>query len=64
MKRKKIIEKTFPYIDLQKVDMGIAMNHFEHYLKTSDLIIKWSSDSNGKLLGKENMQYIATAEVQ
>jgi nitroreductase len=64
LKRKKIIEKTFPKIDLQKIDMGIAMNHFELYLKSLDFKIKWSSDANVKSLEKDNIQYVATAEIQ
>ncbi len=64
LKRKKSIEKIFPKIDLQKIDMGIAMNHFELYLNKSDLKIKWSSDAKVKFLEKDNIQYIATAEVQ
>jgi len=44
--------------------MGIAMNHFELFLNTIDLKIKWSSDENAKFLEKENTQYVATAQVQ
>lgn len=64
LKRKKIIEKSLPKIDLQKIDMGIAMNHFELYLKKSDFKISWNLEANGKSLEKDNLQYIVTAEVQ
>jgi nitroreductase len=63
LKHSKIIEKTFPKIDLQKVDMGIAMSHFELYLNKSGFKISWRSDANGSFLEKDNLQYIATAEV-
>lgn len=63
MKRKKIIEKTLPKIDIQKIDMGIAMSHFELYLKKSGFKINWRSDANVESLDMDNLQYTATAEV-
>jgi nitroreductase len=64
LKRKKSIERIFPKIDLQKIDMGIAMSHFELFLKTADCKIQWNSNANVKFLEIDNMQYVATAEVQ
>lgn len=63
LKRKRIVEKTFPKIDLQKIDMGIAMNHFELYLNTSGFKVKWSTDEDIKSLENDYLQYIASAEV-
>jgi len=63
LKRKNIIKDAFPTVDLQKVDMGIAMNHFYLYLQSVGLNVRWHLDEELKFEQKLKNEYIVSAEI-
>jgi len=63
LQRKKIIKEAFS-IDLQKIDLGIALCHFELYLQSIRHSTNWFTDDKTKIASFENKEYIISAKIQ
>lgn len=61
IKRNKMLS-NFKEVDLQKVDLGIAMSHFELFLNENKVFGQWTKDKTNQLIS-ENLEYVATWQI-